>query len=256
MLASYHRLLDPHLGEVVRHDYLCMASEGVIAIPMEPGKSGGVLATSIHFFELIPVEQMDQDHPDTILPEEAEVGKSYVVVMSTSAGLYRYNIGDVVRVTGFIGRTPTVEFLHRVGRTCSLTGEKLTEDQVSLALERAERGSTLAIESFTMQPAPEGFPRYVVLVELSETAGAEPLRMLAKRLDRELADINVEYGSKRSSMRLHAPEVWVVKPGGYRRWRERRLADGTAEAQLKPVRLSRDASYCDQFDIVARYHAD
>jgi hypothetical protein len=49
-------------------------------------------------------------------------------VLSTSGGLYRYNIGDVVRVRDFIGATPVVEFLHRTGPGASLTGENLPED--------------------------------------------------------------------------------------------------------------------------------
>ena len=256
MLQAYHRLLDPFLDGIVRQDYLCMASEGVMAIPMTPETSGGPLATSIHFFELMPLEQIERSDPETILPEEAEVGESYVVVMSTSGGLYRYNIGDVVRVTGFEGRTPAVEFLHRVGRTSSLTGEKLTEDQVVLAMEQISAAVAYPIESFTLQPAPEGFPRYVLLVEFHTNPPDALLGSLPSQLDSELGRINIEYGSKRASKRLAAPEVWVLRRGDYGRWRQRRVRAGIGDGQIKPVHLTRDASYHEHFEVVARHHAD
>ena len=128
MLAPYLRLLEPLLGPVAQRDYISMASEGILAIPLEDGPSGGVLPTSIHFYEFIPQEQTDRAEPDVLLADQIEAERDYAIVLSTSAGLYRYQIGDVVRVKGFLDKTPIIEFRHRLGATCSLTGEQLTEE--------------------------------------------------------------------------------------------------------------------------------
>ena len=256
MLAPYLELLAPHLGPVAQRDYIMMASEGVMAIPVSDGCSGGPVAVGVHFYEFVPESQVDRPNPDVLLPHQLQEGEHYVVVLTNGSGLYRYDIGDVVRVTGFVGRTPCIEFLHRAGATCSLTGEKLTEDQVTAAVSETAQALELSLASFTLAPAKGGFPRYVAYVELERPAAAGALAGFAARLDRALERQNVEYGSKRSSARLGAPELLVVAPGSYDAHRRRRIARGTSDSQIKPTHLSRDAAFGDAFEVVGRYPAD
>ncbi len=70
---------------------------------------------------------------------ELEVGCEYFVLLTTSAGLYRYQLGDLVRVVGRVNAAPLIEFLNKGEHTCSLAGEKLTEHQVILAMDAAAR---------------------------------------------------------------------------------------------------------------------
>jgi hypothetical protein len=256
MQKPYLELLEPHLGTVPQRDYILMASEGIIAIPHEDGRSGGLLATPIHFYEFIPEEQAESLTPEVLLAHELEVGKNYLVVLSTSAGLYRYHIGDVVRVRDRRGRTPVVEFLYRTGATCSLTGEKLTEDQVVAAMRALSARLGLAFEGFTLVPASDGFPRYLLLAEVAEGPGRAQLGGLPAAFDRELQERNIEYGAKRRSLRLEAAELWLVAPGSYQRLRQRRIAEGANDAQIKPVGLTRDGRFVQQFEVVERFHAN
>lgn len=252
MLRPYLRLLDPHLEGVAGRDYISMASEGIIAIPLRDGASGGVVASSVHFYEFIPEAQHGRSDPDVLLPHELEVGQQYMVVLSTSAGLYRYDIGDVVRVTGFEARTPVIEFLHRAGNTCSLTGEKLTEDQVTDAVAAVARELGLEVESFTALPAASGFPHYAFLVELKTPAPPGVTARFPRAIDAALAARNLEYAAKRESERLGAPELALLRPGSYAARRARRLAEGASETQLKPTHLVRDPGFAAQFEIVER----
>jgi hypothetical protein len=276
MQTHYLSLLEPHLGDVAQRDYILMASEGIIAIPHEDGRSGGLLATPIHFYEFIPEEQLDRAAPDVLSAHELEIGRTYAVLLSTTAGLYRYSIGDILRVTGIKERTPIVEFLYRAGATSSLTGEKLTEEQVvsavaavarTTALTRDRDGAqagagagptfTFTIEGFTLVPAKSGFPRYVLLAELGgPRLEKKQLADLPGAIDAELERHNIEYAAKRRSLRLEAPEVWLVAPGSYERLRRRRVAEGANDAQIKPVGLARDPHFADQFDILEQLHAD
>jgi hypothetical protein len=258
MQRPYLELLEPHLGPVAQRDYILMASEGIIAIPFEDRRSGGLLATPIHFYEFIPEEQAERPDPDVLLAGDLEVGQSYVVVLSTTAGLYRYNINDVVRVSGKKGRTPVVEFLYRAGATSSLTGEKLTEEQVVGAVGALCNRLGLTLEGFTLAPAPEGFPRYVLFAEVAAPdpeADRGALRAAPDVLDAELQARNIEYGAKRSSQRLGAPELWLLAPGSYEQHRRRRIAEGSNDAQIKPVGLTRDAGLAAQFEVLERFHA-
>lgn len=252
MQRPYLRLLEQHLAAIPQRDYILMASEGVIAIPMADHMSGGVLATPFHFYEFINEEEIDSPRPTVRLASELEIGRSYVVLLSTSAGLYRYNIGDVVRVIGMQQRTPIVEFLHRAGSTCSMTGEKLTEEQVVQAMSAAARRLGIPLEGFTLHPAPDGFPRYVVLVEPCERPAPQQLRALVDAFERELADRNIEYSAKRRSERLGPPDLWVAAPGSYDAQRRKKIAGGANDAQIKPTHLSRDPRFSVHFEICAR----
>ena len=256
MLQPYIDLLGPHLQGVARRDYFLMASEGVMAVPVEDGCSGGALAIGANLFEFVPEDEHDSPDPTVLSPHELEVGRSYVLVLSNAAGLYRYDIGDVVRVVRMQERTPVIEFLHRAGSTCSLTGEKLTEDQVTAAVSDVAEQLGLAVESFTLAPAKSGFPHYVAMIELSNEAERSVLAEVPMRLDEALELHNMEYGSKRSSQRLGAPELWLVRPGSYEARRRQRLAGGTSDSQIKPTHLTRDPSFVDQLEILERFHAD
>ncbi len=255
MLQAYLDLLAPQLRGVAGRDYILMASEGVMAIPIDDERSGGPLAVGVHVYEFIPEDQADRSDPEVLQPHQLEDGKSYVLVLSNCSGLYRYNIGDVVRVRGFVGRTPCIEFLHRAGATCSITGEKLTEDQVTAAVRDVARALELRIAGFTLAPARGGFPRYVAYVELDGAADRKALAAFPERLDEALEQHNIEYGGKRSSQRLGAPELALVGEGGYEARRRQRLAAGTSDSQIKPTHLSRDPDFGDQFEIVERFHA-
>lgn len=257
MLQPYMELLAPHFGDRVAHrDYMMMASEGIMAIPVQSGLSGGVCPVGLHVYEFIPEDEYEAANPRVLSPHELEVGGRYVVILSNGSGLYRYDIGDVVRVTGFVDKTPVYEFLHRAGRTCSLTGEKLTEAQVSAAIGDVTRQLALSIESFTVAPAASGFPHYVALVEFAGDALQPALRRFPAAFDAALERNNVEYGGKRGSQRLAGPELWVVAPGSFEARRQQRLVGATSDSQLKPMHLTRDPSVADGFEVVQRFTMD
>jgi hypothetical protein len=250
MVRPYLELLERFLDGLHQRDYITMGSEGIIAIPFEDGVSGGALAIDIHFYEFIPEELADSDDPSTLLAHQVEAGRKYVVVLSTSAGLYRYNIGDVVQVKDFIGATPVVEFLHRTGHTCSLTGEKLTEDQVAGAVSQVASRLGLSLQAFTMCPVPRPFPHYALLAELDTAVDRNFLSQFIAEIDRALGWCNVEYESKRTSRRLGPPEFWVLQPGSYDGLRQRRVTAGVSDAQVKLTCLTRDPNWYQQFTIL------
>jgi hypothetical protein len=256
MLMPYLSLLEKHLGAVEQAEYVSVASEGVLAVPLAGQCGGGVPATSIQFYEFIPEEQLEEQQPETLLAHELENGRCYGLVLTTAAGLYRYSIGDVVRVMGFEGTTPKIEFQHRAGATSSLTGEKLTEAQVTGAVAAAAAGLGLELESFTALPEPEPFPHYVLLAEFRGTADAGTLAAFRQAFDDQLARHNGEYESKRESLRLGAPELWHVEPGSYAAWKRRRIESGASADQVKPKHLSRDSAFKDEFRTLEKIHAN
>ena len=54
-----------------------------------------------------------EENPDTLLMDEVEVGKRYEIVLTTTLGLYRYRLGDVIEIVGFHERCPVIAMRYR-----------------------------------------------------------------------------------------------------------------------------------------------
>src|SRR5439155_1410029 len=80
---------------------------------LDDGTPSGVLDVTTHYFEFLPESEAGKPNPITLTAEEVQEGKTYYILPTTSYGLYRYHISDLVRVTGFHNRTPLIEFLSK-----------------------------------------------------------------------------------------------------------------------------------------------
>jgi len=137
-----------------------------------------------------------------------------------------------------------LEFLYRSGRVASLAGEKLTENQVVEAVGRVCSRLGLRPFDFVMAPVWDDPPYYRLTCEF------EPQANLLYELDRELAAVNEEYGSRRKSLRLGGLRGRVV-PKGTIAAMDRHLAQqrgSTAEQYKRPCLFtdpgSDDAALC------------
>lgn len=182
-------------GDVPVRDIGLLASEGRVSVPLADGTAAGVLDVTAAAFEFIPIEQFDAPEPQTRLPEEVEPGREYAVVLSNTTGLLRYRLDDVVRVVGWRGAAPVVEFLYRGGRVASVVGEKLTENQVIAAMGAACAAIGVSTSDFLLAPCWAEPPYY----RLTSPAASA---VLAEALDRALCDVNEEYAARRRSGRL------------------------------------------------------
>jgi hypothetical protein len=152
-------------GSVSVRDHGLSASEGRMTIPLNDGCRAGILDFYHHYFEFIPVEEQDSRQPTILEGHELAEGRDYFILMTTSGGLYRYNIHDVVRCVGFEGQAPLLEFLNKGKSFSNLVGEKISEHQVVAAVQQSFRDLGLSIDTFTLAPVMENMPRYVLLIE-------------------------------------------------------------------------------------------
>lgn len=98
-----------------------------------------LFATHYWSITLVPVDEADVPQGEDIPVEADEEKQRYLVFLSTGNGARKEPLGDVVRCTGRIGRTPTFEFLHRAGGVSDLHGEKLHPGPVADALAAVAR---------------------------------------------------------------------------------------------------------------------
>ena len=188
-----------------------LASEARMSLPLRDATPSGALAIATNFYEFLPEEEREAAQPRTLLAHELEPGRRYRVLLTTAGGLYRYDINDVVEVTGSYRGTPLVAFLRKGGDMANLTGEKLHVNQCLLAVKRAQTELGCAVVQCRFVPDPEAL-RYCVNIELEDDADASA-PALAEALDAALCTANVEYRSKRQSRRLGAPVVRLMRRG-------------------------------------------
>ncbi len=111
----------PYLGDNVCYfDIGYGASEAKMNVPIEPEVGYGPLATFSAFYEFIPVGS-----DEYLTADQLKDGEEYEIVITTYSGLYRYNMHDVVKVCGFTGNTPNIEFLNKSRETLNLAQEKI-----------------------------------------------------------------------------------------------------------------------------------
>ncbi len=135
-MGAYLRHYPRYFGDFPVRDVGLIASEGRMTIPLADGTPSGVLDVTSHYFEFIPEEEKDSPQPTVLAAHEVLEGRNYYILPTTAYGLYRYDIHDVVRVTGFHNRTPLVEFLSKGAHFANVTGEKLSEYHVTRAMAR------------------------------------------------------------------------------------------------------------------------
>jgi len=221
-LKLYLRRLHELFGDVPVRDIGLLASEGRFSVPLEDHSPAGAAEITANFLEFIPAASYGRDNPPTLRAHELAVGQEYFLVLSNWAGLWRYSIDDRLRVTGHFGQSPVFEFLSRGLYSSNITGEKITEYQVVEAMRRAAACLGAALDRFCLQGRFAATPHYELQIEPAE--GWTP-QALAEAMDRELAELNVEYASKRHSGRLGCIRASAVECGHFDRAERQAIAD-------------------------------
>jgi hypothetical protein len=250
-VAAYLRHFPRYFGATPIRDVGLIASEGRMTIPVADQTPSGVLDVTSHYFEFIPEGEADRPTPVTLAAHEVKEGEKYYILPTTAFGLYRYDIHDLVRVTGFYNQTPLVEFLSKGAHFANVTGEKLSEYHVTQSMEEALRVLDLTLTSYSLAPCwDDAAPYYGLFVERGDFIDLQQARNLAADLDRRLAIHNVEYASKRESRRLGAIRLELLPDGTWHKWDQQRLtrSGGTVEQYKHPC-LIPDISFRDTMPV-------
>ena len=196
------------------------ASEGYFGLQDQTHSKDLLLLTNSEvFYEFIPMDSFEGLNSKTVLSlEEIEPNTDYALVISTSAGLWRYIIGDTIRFT----QTQPYRFVvsGRTAHYINAFGEKLIIEHADTALSKTCAIHQIQIREYTAAPdfshgAQVGAHRWLIEFEKAPT----DIQAFAQTLDNELKRVNADYDAKRKgNINIGAPFITVVADGTFHRW--------------------------------------
>ena len=220
------------------------ASEGFFGLQDDPTDPAMSLMIDYGiFYEFIPTDEIDNEHP-TVLPLwDVEIGKNYAMVISTSCGLWRYLIGDTIKFT----QKDPYKFII-TGRTkffINAFGEELIVDNAEKGLAEACAQTGAQVQEYTAAPVfmdEHGKCRHQWLIEFSKEP--EDINAFAQILDQALQKINSDYEAKRyKDITLQPLEIIKARSGVFNEWLKQK---GKLGGQHKIPRLSNKRDYIEQ----------
>ena len=206
-----------------------IATEGIVSIPFA-GRHP--IAVTSHFFEFIDATGRPR------LVHQLENGEEYDVALTTGGGLYRYKLGDRVRVTGWSSAVASIEFVGRSDRVSDRFGEKLSDEFVTRVV--AKLFEAAAPPRFVML-APETRAdgvAYTLLVEPSTELPGD----LGPALETALRT-NPHYAWCVDLGQLRPARVVRVGPHAERTYLDVCVARGQRLGDIKPMALQRDGGW-------------
>ncbi|MCT7981592.1 GH3 auxin-responsive promoter family protein [Laspinema olomoucense] len=217
--AEFLRKLFP--GVMVQGKGL-LATEAPMTIPLIAAQGFVPLLNEVFF-------EFEADKGQIYKLHEIKQGEEYTLIISQKGGLYRYRIGDRIRVSHFYQKTPCLEFLGRDRSISDLVGEKLSETFIKTVLQDLSLETTFFK---TLVPVTQPVAHYLLLLDEAQ----EPPEAIAQRLDRALMR-SPHYRHARLLGQLDCPRVFISKeiPHSLIRYRTQ---SGKKWGDLKPEILA------------------
>ncbi|PWA61228.1 auxin-responsive GH3 family protein [Artemisia annua] len=226
------------------------SSEGWIAVNVNPTLPPEMtiftVLPNIGYYEFIPLREINTDvdansisvEPESVGLTEVKEGEEYEVVLTNFAGLYRYRLGDVVKVAGFHNSAPKLQFICRRNLILTINIDKNTEKDLQLSVEAAAKLLTsekLEVLDFTSHVDHSSEPgRYVIFWEVNGKASDELLKQCCNCLDASFIDAG--YVGSRKTMAIGPLELRVLSKGTFQKILDHYVQQGSVLNQFKTPR--------------------
>ena len=199
----YKKGFEKLMGKPLIYIETYLASEGFLAYQDSQFAQGMRLVTNEHiFFEFVPFDDVNFDHEgnltnqhEALMIHEVEEGKDYAILISTSAGAWRYLIGDTIRFTN--KERAEIIITGRTKHFLSLVGEHLSVDNMTKAIQMASNDMNVSIPEFTVAGVShDSCFTHDWFVGSDDIIDADVLR---KNIDTHLRSLNDDYDTERRS---------------------------------------------------------
>jgi len=238
----YRAKFENLIGRKVDSIELFPASEGFFAYQDSQKEKGMLLLlNSGIFYEFIKSDEFFTDNPKRYTIGQVELNVNYVLIISTNAGLWAYNIGDTVQFTSL--KPYRVIVSGRIKHYISAFGEHVIGKEVEYALKEAMENTTIRVNEFTVAPQitpQEGLPYHEWFIEFEN----EPnnLEEFALTIDQSMRKQNAYYDDLIVGNVLRTLKIRKVEKNGFQHYMK---SIGKLGGQNKIPRLSNDRKIAD-----------
>ena len=243
----YRAKFENLIGRKVDSIELFPASEGFFAFQDVQNEKGMLLLlNSGIFYEFIKTADFFNENPLRYTIGEVEIGVNYVLIISTNAGLWAYNIGDTVQFTSI--KPYRIVVSGRIKHFISAFGEHVIGKEVEQAIEQATFGTAIRINEFTVAPqiSPEiGLPYHEWFIEFENLPEDESIFIAA--IEKSMRSQNVYYDDLIQGNVLQSLKIRKVAKNGFQNYMK---SIGKLGGQNKIPRLSNDRSIVDQLEVL------
>ncbi|MXO03193.1 GH3 auxin-responsive promoter family protein [Flavobacterium sp. HBTb2-11-1] len=238
----YRAKFEQMIGKKVDSIELFPASEGFFAYQDSQKEKGMLLLlNSGIFYEFIKADEFFNENPKVYTIGEVEVGVNYVLIISTNAGLWRYNIGDTVQFTSLAPYRVIVS--GRIKHYISAFGEHVIANEVENAMKEAVSSTNIVINEFTVAPQitpASGLPYHEWLIEFEKEP--ENMEAFAETIDNSMRKQNIYYDDLITGNVLRKVVITKVSKNGFQNYMK---SQGKLGGQNKIPRLSNDRRIAD-----------
>jgi len=239
----YRAKFENLIGRKVDSIELYPASEGFFAFQDKQNEKGMLLQlNSGIFYEFVEAAHFFEDSPERISIKDVKLGVNYVMIISTTAGLWAYNIGDTVEFTSLNPYRVIVS--GRIKHFISAFGEHVIGKEVEQALKEATQNTSISVNEFTVAPQinpKEGLPYHEWLIEF-ENEPEDQLKFI-ESLEQSLQQQNSYYFDLIEGKVLRRLVVTKIKKEGFQAYMK---SIGKLGGQNKIPRLSNDRKIADK----------
>lgn len=254
-MAQYIPTLNYYSGGLPLACTMYASSEcyfGLNLNPMcKPSEVSYTIMPNMAYFEFLPHEPWNsnspgftRDSPPRLVDlADVEVGKEYELVITTYAGLYRYRVGDILRVTGFHNSAPQFHFVRRKNVLLSIDSDKTDESELQRAVENASKllaKFNTSVVEYTSYADTKTIPgHYVIYWELlTKDSSNSPSQEVLNRCCLEMEEsLNSVYRQCRVADHSIGPlEIRVVKSGTFEELMDYAISRGASINQYKVPR--------------------
>lgn len=239
----YRAKFENLIGRKVDSIELFPASEGFFAYQDSQKEKGMLLLLNAGiFYEFVKADEFFTENPRRYSIGEVELNVNYVLILSTNAGLWAYNIGDTVQFTSL--KPYRVIVSGRIKHYISAFGEHVIGKEVETALQQAMENTNVRVNEFTVAPQitpDQGLPYHEWFIEFENEP--ENLDEFALKIDQAMRQQNVYYDDLIVGNVLRTLVITKVSKNGFQEYMK---SIGKLGGQNKLPRLSNDRKIADQ----------
>ena len=239
----YRAKFESLIGRKVDSIELFPASEGFFAYQNAQNDKGMLLLLdSGIFYEFVKADEFFDESPRRFTIGDVETGVNYVMIISTNAGLWAYNLGDTIAFTSL--KPYKVIVTGRIKHFISAFGEHVIAKEVEEAMQKAISATDAVVNEFTVapriNPEQEELPFHEWFVEFDKSP--TDMEKFCSVLDQSLQEQNSYYFDLIDGKILQPLKIFKVRSGGFQDYMK---SVGRLGGQNKVQRLSNDRKIAD-----------